>query len=118
MFSDFVVSFFRILFHYLTESFVNPSFLMLLSVAFVCILLVSHETFYHEASDTDVNRYRIVLILVYISAVVEQQYIFVVNYSVSRETSFVHIVFLCFHLFQSFRGLILSFVLFNRLFHT
>lgn len=53
---------------------------------------------------SDVNRYRIVFILVYISAVVEQQYIFVVNYSVSRETSFVHIVFLCFHLFQSFRG--------------
>ena len=88
---------------------------MLLSVAFVCILLVSHETFYHEASDTDVNRYRIVFILVYISAVVEQQYIFVVNYSVSRETSVVHIVFLRFRLF---RGLILSFVLFNRLFHT
>lgn len=62
---------------------------MMLSVAFVCILLVSHETFYHEASDTDVNRYWIVFILVYIFAVVGQQYIFVVNYSVSRETSFV-----------------------------
>ena len=55
--------------------FVNPTFLMLLSVAFVCILLVSHETFYHEASVTDLNRNRIVFILVYISAVVGQQYI-------------------------------------------
>lgn len=75
---------------------------MMLSVAFVCILLVSHETFYHEASDTDVNRYRIVFILVYIFAVVGQQYIFVVNYSVSRETSVVYIVFLCFTYFKAF----------------
>ena len=55
--------------------FVNPSFLMMLSVAFVCIILVSHETFYHEPTVTDVNRNSMVIILVYISAVVGQQYI-------------------------------------------
>lgn len=105
-------------FSWFNRVFVNPSFLMMLSVAFVCTILVSHETFYHKPSVTNVNRYRIVFILVYISAVVGQQYIFVVNCSVSRETSVVHIIFLCFHLFHSFRGLILSFVLFNRFFHT
>ena len=46
---------------------------MMLSVAFVCTILVSHETFYHEPSVIDVNRYRIVFILVYISTVVGQQ---------------------------------------------
>ena len=91
---------------------------MMLSVAFVCTILVSHETFYHEASVTDVNRYRIVFILVYISAVVGQRYIFVVNCSVSRETSVVHIIFSLFHLFHSFRGLIQSFVLCLRFFYT
>ena len=96
-------------FSWFNRVFVNPTFLMLLSVAFVCILLVSHETFYHEASDTDVNRNRIVFILVYISAVVEQQYIFVVNSSVSRETSVVHIVFLRFRLFRGLISFICSF---------
>lgn len=48
---------------------------MMLSVAFVCIILVSHETFYHEPTVTDVNRNSMVIILVYISAVVGQQYI-------------------------------------------
>ena len=105
-------------FSWFNRVFVNPFFLIILSVAFVCIILVSHETFYHEPTVTDVNRNSMVIILVYISAVVGQQYIFVVNCSVSRETSVVHIVFLRFRLFHSFRGLILSFVLCLRFFHT
>lgn len=82
---------------------------MMLSVAFVCTILVSHETFYHEPSVADVNRYRIDFILVYISAVVGQQYIFVVNCSVSRETSVVHIAFLRFRLFRGLISFICSF---------
>ena len=48
-------------FSWFNRVFVNPFFLIILSVAFVCIILVSHETFYHKPSVTDVNRYRIVL---------------------------------------------------------
>ena len=87
--------------------FVNPSFLMMLSVAFVCIILVSHETFYHEPSVTDVNHNSMVIILVSFPLSSDNSNFFV-NSSVSRETSVVHIVFLCFHLFRGLISIIYS----------
>lgn len=96
-------------FSWFNRVFVNPSFLMMLSVAFVCTILVSHETFYHKPSVTDVNRYWIVFILVYISTVVGQQYI-------SLSTVLFHVKLAVFHIARCFSCIYFSVSLFYIVF--